>query len=334
MLVLLSRWLRGDRVSKRNYLYQLELHCQHRVDSEDQHSGVLAGCKDAAGYPLTVDLSTVTPAGSLNVVADANGGFLATVPAAGGYTFTFKPVNSQGTQGSNAATATLTFPAGSGLAVTVLDGADKRTRSRTIVGSLRKTAPSTSTRSAPRIPPPRAAPGRRRSRSELRNELPHQQHAAHRHRLHRSNSCEVGQTLQAAVRGLRCGQRRLPTGSQADLQCSIPPGVSRSDQALLHLGVCRATRQIRLMRDTQARPIAPSRAAAGSAATAWVALRSAPGRQAVTIYTQPSPYPTAKLTVFVFEDDFPLNGEHDAGGGIDVLSPNEPGLGWLRYHAV
>ena len=43
--------------------------------------------------------------------------------------------------------------------------------------------------------------------------------------------------------------------------------------------------------------------------------------------TQPSPYPPAKLSVFVFEDDFPLNGEHDAGGGIDVLSPNEPGLG-------
>ena len=35
----------------------------------------------------------------------------------------------------------------------------------------------------------------------------------------------------------------------------------------------------------------------------------------------------AKLSVFVFEDDHPLNGEHDAGGGIDVLSPNEPGLG-------
>ena len=31
--------------------------------------------------------------------------------------------------------------------------------------------------------------------------------------------------------------------------------------------------------------------------------------------------------MFVFEDDFPLNGEQDAGGGIDVLSPNEPGLG-------
>jgi hypothetical protein len=47
----------------------------------------------------------------------------------------------------------------------------------------------------------------------------------------------------------------------------------------------------------------------------------------VTVLTQPSPYPPAQLSVFVFQDDFPLNGEHDAGGGIDVLSPQEPGLG-------
>jgi hypothetical protein len=45
------------------------------------------------------------------------------------------------------------------------------------------------------------------------------------------------------------------------------------------------------------------------------------------VLTQPTPFPTAKLSVFVFEDDFPLNGEQDGGGGIDVLSPNEPGLG-------
>jgi len=32
----------------------------------------------------------------------------------------------------------------------------------------------------------------------------------------------------------------------------------------------------------------------------------------------------------VFEDDFPLNGEQDGGGGIDVLSPNEPGLGGFQ----
>jgi hypothetical protein len=48
---------------------------------------------------------------------------------------------------------------------------------------------------------------------------------------------------------------------------------------------------------------------------------------AVTILTEPAPYPPSKLSVFVFEDDFPLNGEQDGGGGLSVLSPVEPGLG-------
>src|SRR5207245_8504034 len=48
---------------------------------------------------------------------------------------------------------------------------------------------------------------------------------------------------------------------------------------------------------------------------------------AVNVLVQPNTFPPSKLSVFVFEDDFPLNGEQDGGGGIDVLSPNEPGLG-------
>src|SRR5439155_13023752 len=48
---------------------------------------------------------------------------------------------------------------------------------------------------------------------------------------------------------------------------------------------------------------------------------------AVTVLTQKTPFPPAKLSVFVFQDDFPLNGEQDGGGGTSVLSPNEPGLG-------
>src|SRR5205814_1799591 len=43
----------------------------------------------------------------------------------------------------------------------------------------------------------------------------------------------------------------------------------------------------------------------------------------VNIQVNPTPLQPAKLSVFVFEDDFPLNGENDAGGGIDVLSPQE-----------
>src|SRR5262249_6117066 len=52
--------------------------------------------------------------------------------------------------------------------------------------------------------------------------------------------------------------------------------------------------------------------------------------KSVTVYSEPSPYPPATLTVFVFQDDWPLNGEHDAGGGLDVLAPQEPGLGGFQ----
>jgi len=47
----------------------------------------------------------------------------------------------------------------------------------------------------------------------------------------------------------------------------------------------------------------------------------------VNVLVLPTPLPTGKLSVIVFEDDFPLNGEQDAGGGVDTVSPNEPGLG-------
>ena len=53
----------------------------------------------------------------------------------------------------------------------------------------------------------------------------------------------------------------------------------------------------------------------------------APGQHAVNIAVQETPLPTAKISVMVFEDDNPLNGEQDAGGGVDVLAPNEAGLG-------
>ena len=49
--------------------------------------------------------------------------------------------------------------------------------------------------------------------------------------------------------------------------------------------------------------------------------------QPVNVIVEPGPLPTATVSAFVFEDDFPMNGEDDTGGGVDVLAPNEPGLG-------
>jgi len=54
---------------------------------------------------------------------------------------------------------------------------------------------------------------------------------------------------------------------------------------------------------------------------------------AVTVKVLPTPLPTAKLAVFVFEDDFPLNGEQDGGGGSGVVAPIEPGLGGFEIIA-
>ena len=42
---------------------------------------------------------------------------------------------------------------------------------------------------------------------------------------------------------------------------------------------------------------------------------------------EPEPLKTATVTAWVFEDDYPLNGEPDGGGGVDVLANQEPGLG-------
>ncbi len=48
----------------------------------------------------------------------------------------------------------------------------------------------------------------------------------------------------------------------------------------------------------------------------------------VTVLSLPTPLPTGKLSVLVFEDDFPLNGEQDGGGGAGgAIAPIEPGLG-------
>src|SRR5436853_181809 len=47
----------------------------------------------------------------------------------------------------------------------------------------------------------------------------------------------------------------------------------------------------------------------------------------VSVIVEPENQPSSQVSAFVFEDDHPLNGEHDASGGIDILAPNEAGLG-------
>jgi len=55
---------------------------------------------------------------------------------------------------------------------------------------------------------------------------------------------------------------------------------------------------------------------------------------AVTISLAQTPLPTAKIAVLVYQDDYPLNGENDAGGGVDILAPNEAGLGGFQVELL
>jgi len=113
---------------------------------------------------------------------------------------------------------------------------------------------------------------------------------------------------------VRHWQWRLQDYGRATDGGRSPPGPSGSDQTLLHLGPP----------GDAAIPFQTGNASPGHG------MGGAPitfGQTSVTVLAQPTPFPPSKLSVFVFEDDFPLNGEQDGGGGVDVLSPNEPGLG-------
>src|SRR5580704_15308483 len=85
-----------------------------------QTPGVLANCHDAAGYPLTLDPTSIVATG-VSVTAAADGGFIANAPTSTSPSFTFQAKNSQGTL-SAPVNVSLNFLTGSGLKVTVVDG--------------------------------------------------------------------------------------------------------------------------------------------------------------------------------------------------------------------
>ncbi len=92
--------------------------------------GILAGCTDGLGYPVTVDAASLAPSKGLTLKVDPNGGFVASTASAASaqtFMFTFKAKNSQGTSSANTANVTLIFPPPSLLNVKVMDGGDKTT---------------------------------------------------------------------------------------------------------------------------------------------------------------------------------------------------------------
>jgi len=54
------------------------------------------------------------------------------------------------------------------------------------------------------------------------------------------------------------------------------------------------------------------------------------GQLSVDVKLPETPFTPTKVAVFVFEVDWPLNGENDAGGGVDALAIHETGLGGFQ----
>jgi hypothetical protein len=305
--------------------------------------GVLAGCTDAAGLPLTLATSSVAATTTgLSVLADANGGFTAIAPGAGTYTFT---VNAQNAKGQTAiANVTLAFPAGSGLTVTLLDGQDKTTQITDYRWIIEEDRTFYIDPKCTSNPPPAGCPT---STAGIVPTLGINFHTSYMPYVAQGCtgpvSCEAGQTIINPA-----------TGMHVPATCDVGNGVCRTDstaangftQVMPGAVALDPTKRyyISVLPGDAANPFAYGYSGAGcqsgaanaaSGATCGHGMGGAPispGQSAVTVITQPSPYPPGKLSVFAFEDDFPLNGEQDGGGGVDVLAPREPGLGGFQIH--
>src|SRR5882762_4966825 len=289
--------------------------------------GILSVDKDNAGYPLTVASSAIAPSGSgWTVSVDKNGGFNASVPAAGTYTFSYNAQNSQGTVSSSTATVTLVFPTANGPLVTVADGVTKAQITpvdyRWLIEEDRTfyINPACQTN-----PPPAGCPT-----TGIVPTFGTNFHTSFVPIVARgcvgTLSCEAGQTVLGLAAVCDVGNGACRPGAQE----------TAVDPSQVHLDTTKRYYITILPGDgadaLAAIPLNHAHGMGGAPlawnGTAWVSPGVTPaGQSSVTVLVEPTPLQPSKLSVFVFEDDFPLNGEQDGGGGIDVLSPNEAGLG-------
>jgi hypothetical protein len=308
--------------------------------------GPLAFAKDSAGYPLT--MTNVKPQSGLTLIAQPNGGFIASVSGPGTYTFTYQAKNSQGslsgtggTKSNGIATVTLVFPTPSNLKVSVVDGKDKTTlitdyrwiieEDRTFYIDPTKTTNSGGSTIVPTLGV----------------------------NFHTSNmpfvaqgctgpkSCEAGQTVYDS-------DPTSPTyGTHINAVCDVGNGVCRPDptgNGIIQVDPGKVALDptkryyISVLPGDAGDPFGAGYTGQPDCSTTGHCGHGMGGapigidpvthiqQSAVTVLVQPAPYQPGKLSVFVFEDDFPLNGEHDGGGGVDVLAPYEPGLGGFQIH--
>ncbi len=316
--------------------------------------GVLSVDKDNLGYPLSVVTSPAPTFSGGTLTIQPNGGFIATVPSAGTYQFTYTAKNSQGT--TNTATVTLVFPQPSNLQVKVLDGQAYKAcqGNSTCINALTPITdyrwiieedktfyvnPACTTTSSTPIagcPQPTA--------TTVPPTFGVNFHTSHMEYIAQGCtgtsptdlSCEEGQSVLTVPMVCEAGNGICVPGTQQPTvlpnSVALDPGCGFGTFAGR---TCTTTAPypkryyISILPGDAANPFNTGNAVGGhgmgGAPISWNPATNS--WNPVIVLTEPNPYPPGKLSVQVFEDDFPLNGEQDAGGGIDVIATNEPGLG-------
>jgi len=309
--------------------------------------GILAFDKDAAGYPLTVNAASVTGGAGLTLSVDPNGGFSASVASCApvapattcASTFTYRAQNSQGTVSAATATVTVNFAPATGLTVRVLDGNDKTT----VISDYRWIIEEDRTFSVnPNCmtnPPAAGCPGATTpgitGTPGIVPTFGTNFHTSYMPLIATGCtgplSCEGGQTIFNPA-----------TGTHDPAVCDVGNGVCRPGNAFavtspgtVHLDPTKRY-YLSVLPGDAANPFEALPKGHGMGGAPVLCTITPPATtctfpttaaKQLTVLTQPTPFPPSKLSVFVFQDDFPLNGEHDGGGGVDVLAPNEAGLG-------
>ena len=299
--------------------------------------GLLANCTDSLGYKLTVVPNSISAAG-MTVVADANGGFTAIPPARATGTatlsFTYQVRDTAG--GTATGEAIVQFPTPSNLSVTVKDPTTGQliTDYRWIIEEDRTfyINPNCTTN-----PPPAGCPV---AAAGIVPTFGTNFHTSYMPVI--AAGCWGGPGTTPTTPLLACENGQSVLGTPA--HCDVGNGLCATDAAQqtpldpgqVHLDPTKHY-YISILPGDAANPFNTANAKSGhgmggaqlacNPSGANLACTSSDTFPAVTVLVEPNPFQPAKLSVFVFEDDFPLNGEQDGGGGIDVLSPNEPGLG-------
>ncbi|RQH05468.1 choice-of-anchor Q domain-containing protein [Paraburkholderia dinghuensis] len=322
--------------------------------------GVLAYASDPGGLPLTAVLSGSPSGGTVTLNQDGSFNAIPSVPpVAGGtatVTFTYTAVNSQNSA-SSPATATVTFQGGSGLVVAVKDAPTGTAISdyRWIIEEDRTfqidPACQVNSTTRPSTCPPLPVPS-----------LGTSFHTSYMPVVAAgcvgTVSCESGQTVydptsqshKPAVCDVGDGQCRITAGQQTPVDpsqvkldptkhyyISILPGDAGNTftngagtpQPVNPSNPTGAQRQFDISKDCPSGPggadFAPG---SGKCGHAIGGAMIAANQLSVNVLLQQTPLQTAKISVFVFEDDSPLNGEIDVSGGTDAFgTAREPGLG-------